>query len=201
MRRIKAEAIAMKDDKVIYETLEYAEGEKGVGVLSLNRPQKYNAVNLKMLEELEHFWELQKNNLDTHVILLKGNGEKGFCAGLDLASLAEVSPTISIDQFYRFQTRMSRLMLSMRSAPQPIICAVHGAATGLGFSFTLASDVRVISTDARFSASYINVGFGGADMACSYLLPRLIGAGRAYDLGRSHEPGSGEPGRRARNVG
>ncbi len=105
----------MKDDKVIYETLEYSEMEKGIGVLSLNRPQKYNAVNLKMLEELEHFWEMQKNNLDTHVILLKGNGEKGFCGGLDLASLAEASQTISIDQFYRFQVRMSRLMLSMRS--------------------------------------------------------------------------------------
>jgi enoyl-CoA hydratase/carnithine racemase len=51
----------------------------------------------------------------------------------------------------------------------------------LGFSFALASDVRVISTGARFAASYINVGFGGADMACSYLLPRLIGAGRAYE--------------------
>ena len=181
MRRINSEAIAMKDDKVIYETLEYAEEEKGVGILSLNRPQKYNAVNLKMLEELEHFWELQKNNFDTHVILLKGNGEKGFCGGFDLASLAEASTTISIDQFYHFQARMSRLMLSMRSAPQPIVCAVHGTAAGLGFSFALASDVRVITTGTRFAASYINVGFGGADMACSYLLPRLIGAGRAYE--------------------
>jgi enoyl-CoA hydratase/carnithine racemase len=70
----------------------------------------------------------------------------------------------------------------MRRVPQPIICAVHGAATGLGFSFALASDVRVISPDARFSAAYINIGLGGADMACSYFLPRLIGAGRAYEF-------------------
>jgi enoyl-CoA hydratase/carnithine racemase len=172
----------MKDEEINYESLEYAETEKGVGILSLNRPQKYNAVNLKMLEELEHFWKFQKSNLDTRVIILKGNGDKGFCGGVDLSSLAEVSPTISIDQFYHFQARMSRLMLSMRSAPQPIICAVHGVAAGLGFSFTLASDVRIISKDARFCASYINVGFGGADMACSYLLPRLIGAGRAYEF-------------------
>ncbi len=171
----------MNESKRMYETLEYSEEEKGIGILSLNRPQKYNAVNLKMLEELEDFWERQKNNLDTHVIVLKGNGEKGFCGGLDLASLAEASVTISTDQFYRMQARMSRLLLAMRLVPQPVVCAVHGTAAGLGFSFTLASDVRVVSKDARFAASYINVGYGGADMACSYLLPRLIGAGRAYE--------------------
>jgi enoyl-CoA hydratase/carnithine racemase len=59
---------------------------------------------------------------------------------------------------------------------------VHGAGAGLGFSFAMASDVRVISTDARFSAAYINIGLGGADMACSYFLPRLIGTGRAYEF-------------------
>jgi enoyl-CoA hydratase/carnithine racemase len=53
---------------------------------------------------------------------------------------------------------------------------------GLGFSFALASDIRIVSDDARFSAAFINVGLGGADMACSYFLPRLMGAGRAYEL-------------------
>jgi enoyl-CoA hydratase/carnithine racemase len=182
MRQKNWETVAMKDDKIIYETLEYTEGEKGIGILSLNRPRKYNAVNLKMLEELEHFWGQQKDNLDTHVIILKGNGEKGFCAGLDLSSLMEASQAINVDTFYCFQVRLSRIIASMRSAPQPIICAVHGAAAGLGFSFTLASDVRIITGDARFSAAYINVGYGGADMACSYFLPRLIGAGRAYEF-------------------
>jgi len=89
---------------------------------------------------------------------------------------------MNTDQFYRFQARLARLNLAMRQAPQPIICAVHGAAAGLGFSFALASDVRVITRDARFSAAYINIGLGGADMACSYFLPRLMGAGRAYEF-------------------
>ena len=70
----------------------------------------------------------------------------------------------------------------MRRAPQPIISAVHGAAAGAGFSFVLASDVRIIAKDARFSAAYINIGVGGADMSSSYFLPRLIGAGRAYEF-------------------
>jgi enoyl-CoA hydratase/carnithine racemase len=92
------------------------------------------------------------------------------------------APQMSVDQLYAFQVRLARLTLAMRRAPQPIICAVHGAGAGLGFSFAMASDVRVISPDARFSAAYINIGFGGADMACSYFLPRLIGAGRAYEF-------------------
>ena len=94
----------------------------------------------------------------------------------------KMAPDMNTDQFYRFQARLARLNLAMRQAPQPIICAVHGAAAGLGFSFALASDVRVITRDARFSAAYINIGLGGADMACSYFLPRLMGAGRAYEF-------------------
>jgi Enoyl-CoA hydratase (EC 4.2.1.17) len=165
-----------------YETIEYNLMEEGIGALFLNRPHVYNAVNQKMVEELEAFWKERLYDLDTHVIILKGNGDKGFCAGLDLKEMMEITPEMNTDRFYRFQARLARLNLAMRQAPQPIICAVHGAAAGIGFSFALASDVRVISHDARFSAAYINIGLGGADMACSYFLPRLIGAGRAYEF-------------------
>lgn len=165
-----------------YETIEYNLMEEGIGILILNRPHVYNAVNQKMVEELEAFWKERLYDLDTHVIILKGNGDKGFCAGLDLKETMEITPEMNTDRFYRFQARLARLNLAMRQTPQPIICAVHGAAAGIGFSFALASDVRVISHNARFSAAYINIGLGGADMACSYFLPRLIGAGRAYEF-------------------
>jgi enoyl-CoA hydratase/carnithine racemase len=135
-----------------------------------------------MMEELEAFWKDRLYDLDTHVVILKGNGKRGFCAGLDMKENIKMAPDMNTDQFYRFQVRLARLNLAMRQAPQPIICAVHGAAAGLGFSFALASDVRVITRDARFSAAYINIGLGGADMACSYFLPRLMGAGRAYEF-------------------
>ena len=165
-----------------YETIEYEIKEKGVSILSLNRPRRYNLVNQKMMEELEGFWSERQYDLDTHVLILRGNGEKGFCAGLDMKEMIKILPEMGTDQFYRFQSRLGRLNLAMRRTPQPIICAVHGPAAGLGFSFALASDVRIISPDARFSAAYINIGLGGADMACSYFLPRLIGAGRAYEF-------------------
>ncbi len=165
-----------------YETIEYDVKKEGIGILSLNRPRRYNSVSHQMMEELEAFWKERLYDLDTHVIILKGNGERGFCAGLDMKENMKMAPEMNTDQFYRFQARLARLTLAMRQAPQPIICAVHGAAAGLGFSFALASDVRVITRDARFSAAYINIGLGGADMACSYFLPRLIGAGRAYEF-------------------
>ncbi len=165
-----------------YETIEYEMIEPGVGVLSLNRPRKYNAVSIQMMEELEVFWKERLYDLKTHVMVLKGNGDRGFCAGLDMKETMKTTPGMSPDAFYRFQARLARLNLAMRQAPQPIVAAVHGAAAGLGFSFALASDLRVITPDARFSAAYINIGLGGADMACSYFLPRLIGAGRAYEF-------------------
>jgi enoyl-CoA hydratase/carnithine racemase len=165
-----------------YETIEYETKERGIGILSLDRPRRYNLINQEMMEELEGFWSERQYDLDTHVLILKGNGEKGFCAGLDVKEMMKSLPSMGTDQFYKFQVRLGRLNLAMRRTPQPIICAVHGPAAGLGFSFALASDVRVISPDARFSAAYINIGLGGADMACSYFLPRLIGAGRAYEF-------------------
>jgi enoyl-CoA hydratase/carnithine racemase len=165
-----------------YETITFETVEKGIGVLTLNRPQNYNAVSFAMMTELESFWMERLYDLETVVIILRGAGEKGFCAGLDVKEYQSSFTSMTAADFYKFQGRLGRINLHMRRAPQPIICAVHGAAAGQGFSFALASDIRVISPDARFNAAYINIGLGGADMACSYLLPRIIGAGRAYEF-------------------
>jgi enoyl-CoA hydratase/carnithine racemase len=165
-----------------YTTIQYEVIDKGVGMLSLNRPDNYNAVNHKMMEELEDFWKERLYDLETVVIILKGNGEKGFCAGLDMKETMGPIIQFTPQELYRFQARLARINLHMRRAPQPIICAAHGAAAGQGLSFVLASDIRIISPDARFCAAYINIGLGGADMSCSYFLPRMIGAGRAYEF-------------------
>ena len=166
-----------------YKSIIWEQVGDGIGLLTLNRPQAYNSIDGEMLDELEEFWRTRLYDLDTRVIILKGAGEKGFCAGLDMKyTIENASQMGNPAEFYKFQARLGRLNLAMRRAPQPIIALVHGAAAGLGFSFTLASDIRIISPDARFCAAYINIGLGGADMACSYLLPRIIGAGRAYEI-------------------
>ena len=153
-----------------------------IGYLTLNRPTKYNAINQQMVAELEQFWRERRYDERVGVIVLDGGDAKGFCAGLDMESYAPEIMAASATKVYDAQVRMSRLMLAMRQAPQPIICCVHGAAAGLGFSMAMASDVRILAENARFSAAYINIGLGGADMASSYFLPRLIGSGRANEF-------------------
>ena len=166
----------------VYQNIKWEIIEDGIGLLTLNRPQAYNSINGVMLDDLQRFWETRLYDLDTAVIMLQGAGEKGFCSGLDIKWTISNSDTRIPDKGYAFQAKLGRINLAMRRVPQPIICMVHGAAVGQGFSMALASDIRIISEDARFCAGYINIGLGGADMACSYFLPRLIGAGRAYEF-------------------
>ena len=163
-----------------YETIRL-ETEDNIAVLTLNRPKTVNAMNQKMIEELEHLFDLLQEDTESRVLILIGSGEKGFCSGMDMkesaAALFEASPEL----IYKAQSRASRLFYKMRCIPQPVIAAIHGAASGAGFSFAMASDVRLITPEARFNAAYINIGLGGADLASSYFLPRLIGSGRANE--------------------
>jgi enoyl-CoA hydratase len=80
---------------------------------------------------------------------------------------------------YERQRSYSELILLMRRVPQPIIGAINGAAAGAGFSFALACDVRLAAAEAKFSAAYINIGVGGADMGSSWLFPRAVGSANA----------------------
>ena len=164
-----------------FQTLLFDE-ENHIGKLTLNRPKNLNAVNHTMIEELEQVFADMQNSATCRVLVLTGGGEKGFCAGLDMKETAVEMFARSAEEIYLYQSRMSQLYYKMRCLPQPIIAAVHGAASGAGFSFAMASDVRVITTEARFNAAYINIGVGGADLASSYFLPKLIGSGRANEF-------------------
>ncbi|MDA3895976.1 MAG: enoyl-CoA hydratase/isomerase family protein [Desulfobacteraceae bacterium] len=156
--------------------------ENHIGYLTLNRWDKYNAFDGQMIGEFEQFWQDRRYDDSVRVIILDGGEAKGFCAGLDMEThgpkLFEADPTTA----YNGQARMSRILLAMRQAPQPIISCIHGAASGIGFSLAMASDIRIVAEKARFNAAYINIGLGGADMASSYFLPRLIGSGRTNEF-------------------
>jgi len=153
-----------------------------IGLLTLNRPQKLNALNQAMIEELDDLLGKLAANRDIRVVILTGAGEKGFCSGLDMSETATQLFEVTPDLIYFYQTRTSLLYYKMRRIPQPIIAAVHGAAAGAGFSFAMAADVRVVTPQARFNAAYINIGLGGADLCSSFFLPKLIGTGRAYEF-------------------
>ena len=164
-----------------YETILYSE-EGHIGLLTLNRPKTLNALNQKMIEELDVLLDGLYRNDAVRVVIVTGGGDKGFCSGMDMQESAAQLFAASPEMIYTYQNLASRLFYKMRLIPQPVIAAVHGAASGAGFSFAMASDVRLITPQARFNASYINIGLGGADLASSYFLPKMIGLGRANEF-------------------
>ena len=187
------------DKKMEFETLLFELRDDGIGILTLNRPEKLNAMNFQMIEDLHHIFDNLMVNLDCRVLILKGAG-RAFCAGLDLRESTVLQskrkPPELKEKFYYIrapdkdlikakmygQWRTSHLIPKMRKISQPIIAVVQGPATGAGFTFALAADIRLIGENGRFANSFINIGFSGADLASSYHLPRLIGMSRAAEI-------------------
>ncbi len=162
-----------------FETITY-EKDGPIGTLTLNRPDKRNAMNSQMLDDLYAFFTERLRDLETRVLIMKGAGPV-FCSGADIKEPAiNVAEDPSPASVYLGQRRFSEIILLMRRVPQPIIAAVQGPAIGAGFSLTLACDIRIATKKARFVGAYINIGLGGADMGSSFLLPRLVGAAYAY---------------------
>ena len=149
-------------------------------VVTLNRPEKLNAMNMAMLEELNDLWLKLKRDRETRVVILKGAGEKGFCGGMEVPDVITPEKMKDIPAMYDLQIPIGELQINMRKIPQPIICIVHGSAAGAGFSFAIASDIRIISPDARFRR--LCQCRTGRQMGSSYFLPCMIGTGRAYEF-------------------
>ncbi len=170
-----------------YETFLLDRPVEGVTVVTLNRPDRLNAISMQMVEELHDFYDSLESDIETRVLILTGAGDRGFCSGTDLKAgrprqqeAADIRASVS--KHSRTQRRIADLSLHMRKIPQPIIAAVNGVAAGGGFSFAMACDVRVAVESARFICSYINVGLSGGEIGSSYWLPRLVGFARAADL-------------------
>ena len=167
-----------------YETIQF-EVEGNLGILTLNRPAMVNAISRQMTEEMIDFWQKRHEDFDVRVILLRGAGDKGFCSGLDLKDVKAMyadPESLKPAGVYHFQRRLSLMFRLMRSAPQPIIAAVHGSAIGGGLSLAYTSDIRLASDDVVFRAQFINLGSGGADMGTSYFLWRIVGWGKAVEM-------------------
>jgi enoyl-CoA hydratase len=117
-------------------------------------------------------------------VVLTGAG-RGFCAGLDIRDGASVPGSEGLGRVeagMATQQHIATLVPHMRSLRQPIIAAVNGAAAGGGLALALASDVRLAAPEARFNVAFVKLGLSGCDIGVSWLLPRLIGASRAFEL-------------------
>ncbi|MFM7225897.1 MAG: enoyl-CoA hydratase/isomerase family protein, partial [Actinomycetota bacterium] len=150
----------------------------------LDRPERLNAMNYAVVKGLYDAFDELAEDRTCRVIILTGAG-RGFCAGLDLTEGA--SPPGATDSGrpqagMRVQQLIAGLVPRMRSVPQPIIAAVNGAASGGGLALSLASDIRIAAASARFNVAFIRVGLSGCDIGVSWLLPRLVGASRAFEM-------------------
>ena len=155
-----------------------------VAVVSLDRPEKLNAMDEPMIAALGTYFTELCDRPEIRVVVLRAEG-RAFCAGLDLGGWPRPKDTGddagAIHHTWRTQRMIARVMQAMRRCPQPVIAAAQGAACGGGFSLLLASDVRYAAPDLRMNAAYIRIGLGGCDMGASYFLPRLVGSSVASE--------------------
>jgi enoyl-CoA hydratase len=158
--------------------------EAGIRVITLNRPDRLNAINFEMVADLHDALDEIAADPEVKVAVLTGAG-RGFCAGLDLKDHGAPPLPGEHRQMHAGidgQTFMSNLTVHLREVPAVVIAAVNGPAFGGGLAIASACDLRIASTSARFCSAFIRTGLSGTDIGITYLLPRLIGAAHAADL-------------------
>jgi enoyl-CoA hydratase len=161
---------------VTYKTLLY-EKKDGIAVVTLNRPDKLNALNSTVYKELYDVFDAAEKDDTVRVVILTGSGEKAFAAGSDVAEMQNMN-TLNIQKFMATIRKASDFIYNLT---KPTIAAIHGYALGGGCELTMCCDLRICSEKARFGQPEINLGLipgaGGTQR-----LPRLIGAAKAKEL-------------------
>jgi enoyl-CoA hydratase len=166
------------------DTLQVDQPHEGVTRVELHRPERLNAMNAALVTELHDVLTEIAADRACRVVVLTGAG-RGFCAGLDLGGYGGAPGSEGRDRVeatFATQTHIAALVPRLRSLPQPVIAAVNGPAAGGGLALALASDIRIAATTARFNVAFVRLGLSGCDIGVSWLLPRLIGASRAWEL-------------------
>lgn len=167
------------------QTVLVERADAGVTVVTLNRPDKLNAMTTELISDLYDALDEAGADPDSRVIVLTGAG-RGFCAGLDLGGFGEAPDrgqgSGQVQRGFAVQQRIAGLIPRLRSLRQPVIAAVNGPASGGGFALVLGSDIRLAAASARFNAAFVRIGLSACDIGTSWLLPRLIGAARAQEL-------------------
>jgi enoyl-CoA hydratase/carnithine racemase len=154
--------------------------EGGIAWLTLNRPERLNALSPTLVRELRDYFQSLDARSPSRVVVLQGAG-RAFCAGLDLKDQPSIGTRREASDMLEQQQGIRDIMLAMRRCPQPIVSVVQGAASGGGFALALASDIRLATPDARMNASFIRLGLSGCDVGVSYFLPRMVGSSVAAE--------------------
>ncbi|MGP4019053.1 enoyl-CoA hydratase family protein [Saccharopolyspora sp. 5N708] len=153
----------------------------GVATVTFNRPDKLNALTFEAYADLRDLLTELPQRGDTRALVVRGEG-RAFCSGGDVNEIIGETLEMSPDRLLEFTKMTGAVIKAMRECPIPIIAALHGMAAGAGSVIALAADFRIASRSAKFAFLFTKVGLSGADMGSAYLLPRLVGLGRATQL-------------------
>jgi enoyl-CoA hydratase len=160
--------------------------DETIAVLTLDRPDRLNALDPVLIEELHAALDVVAAEPELRALILTGEG-RGFCSGLDLTDIGisgsgNATGRGRVQRGMDLQQRIADFVPALRSLRIPVVAAVNGAASGGGLALALASDVRIASRTARFNVAFVRIGLSGCDIGVSWLLPRWIGASRAFEL-------------------
>ena len=153
----------------------------GVATVTLDRPDKLNALTFDTYADLRDLIAELPHRGDARVLVITGQG-RGFCSGGDVEEIIGALQRMEAAELLEFTRMTGSVVKGLRDCPLPVIAAVNGIAAGAGSVIALAADFRLLARSATFAFLFTRVGLSGADMGSAYLLPRLVGLGRATEL-------------------
>jgi enoyl-CoA hydratase/carnithine racemase len=155
--------------------------EDGVATLTFDRPDKLNALTFDAYADLRDLIAELPHRGDVSALVVTGRG-RGFCSGGDVEEIIGELQKMEARELLEFTRMTGSVIIAMRECPLPIVAAVNGVAAGAGSVIALAADFRLLARSASFAFLFTKVGLAGADMGAAYLLPRLVGLGRASQM-------------------
>ncbi|MEP6913126.1 MAG: enoyl-CoA hydratase [bacterium] len=163
----------------MYDHIDITE-DSGITTITLNRPEKLNALAGHMRRDLAEALEAAGSDRNVHVVVITGAG-RAFCAGGDVRAMADLIDRQNAEEFSRLLGSARRVITGIRQMTKPVIASINGPAAGAGFNLALACDLRIASTTATFSQSFAKVGLH-PDWGGTYFLPRLVTSNKACEM-------------------
>jgi enoyl-CoA hydratase/carnithine racemase len=154
---------------------------QGIATITLNRPERLNALTFEVYRELSDTFAALKNEKQVRVVVITGAG-RAFCSGGDVRDIIGELFSRDMEGLLEFTRMTCELVQNIRSLPQPVIASLNGTTAGAGACIALASDIRIASEEAKIAFLFVKVGLSGADMGAAYLLPRIVGFSKATEL-------------------
>ena len=159
-------------------------------LITLNRPQGLNSLSPEMIAELPSAMARAARDRSCRAIVIVGAGDRAFCAGIDVKSVAArdaggsevggIDPVVA--SLENLDAGLGNIVRMIHRVPVPVVAAVNGHAVGAGFAIAAAADVRLASTSATFSDGFVKRGISGCEMGLSYFLPKIVGPALAFEL-------------------